>query len=248
MNIDILNINAQSADGEQTIFNPVVVGFADGTSYLIDCGFTYNFPEFKKELSSLGLMVADLTGIIISHDDIDHLEGLHCFKEEYVSLEVISSDVEAGSVSGVVASERLLQVKESLERVPEQMKQWVRDFICQLSDIKRFDVDRVLVDGQMFKETLQVIATPGHTKGHISFFDLDSKTFIAADSIVVEGGEFNIANPQFTLDMEAALVSVEKIKALKPSRVICYHGGVVEDEIDEKLDRLLAKKEELLDI
>lgn len=241
MNIEILHINAQSAEGQPTVFNPVVVGFADGTSYLIDCGFTYNFQEFKQELMHLGLMIADLNGIIISHDDIDHLEGIHLFKEEYVSLEVISSALEADSVSGKVESERLIQVKESLTHIPEEMKGWVNDFIKQLEGIKRFEVTQTLEDGQFFKDTLQVIATPGHTKGHISFFDTESQTLIAADAIVVEDGEFNIANPQFTLDMEAALASVEKIKALKPSRVICYHGGVVEEGIEEKLERLIQR-------
>ncbi|WP_121966754.1 MBL fold metallo-hydrolase [Myroides sp. N17-2] len=241
MNIDILTINAKSAEGQPAVFNPVVVGFADGTSYLIDCGFTYNFKEFKQELVSLGLMIADLKGIIISHDDIDHLEGLHCFKEEYVALEVITSALEADSVSGKIDSERLVQVRESLAHVPAEMKAWVEGFIADLEAVKHFEVDRTLEDGQLFKDTLHVIATPGHTKGHISFFDTESKTLIAADAIVVENGEFDIANPQFTLDMEAALASVEKIKALKPSRIICYHGGVVEDDIDGKLERLIIK-------
>lgn len=241
MNIEILNINATSADGQPTVFNPVVVGFADGTSYLVDCGFTYTFEEFKQELRYLGLMLGDLAGIIISHDDIDHLEGLHCFKEEYSSLEVISSFIEADSVSGRVEAERLIQIRESLAHVPEEMKDWVSNFVQQLQAIKRFEVTKTLVDGQVFKDTLEVIATPGHTKGHISFFDRDSKTLIAADAIVVEDGEFNIANPQFTLDMDAALASVRKIKALKPNRIICYHGGEVEEEIEEKLDRLLAR-------
>lgn len=241
MNIDILSINAKSAEGKATVFTPVVVGFADGTSYLIDCGFTYNFKEFKQELISLGLMIADLKGIIISHDDIDHVEGLHCFKEEYVSLEVIASSIESDSVSGKIESERLLQVRESFAHVSTEMKERVREFVGQLEMIKRFEVDSTLEDGQIFKDTLQVIATPGHTKGHLSFFDLDSKTLIASDAIVVENGEFDIANPQFALDMVAALASVEKIKALKPNRVICYHGGVVEDGIEEKLERLLDK-------
>ncbi|MDR0227887.1 MAG: MBL fold metallo-hydrolase [Flavobacteriaceae bacterium] len=242
MNIDILHINAQTADGKPTVFNPVVVGFADGTSYLIDCGFTYNFAEFKQELRYLGLMLADLTGIIISHDDIDHLEGLHCFKEEYNSLEVISSLIEADSVSGKVAAERLVQVRESLAHIPEEMKDWANKFIQQLEAIKRFDVTQTLVDSQVFKDTLQVIATPGHTKGHISFFDTDSKTLIACDALVIENGKFNIANPQFTLDLKEAYQSVRKLKELKPLRVICYHGGVMETNIDQAFDELLQQE------
>ncbi|MTG98405.1 MULTISPECIES: MBL fold metallo-hydrolase [Myroides] len=243
MNIDVLHINAKSAEGEPAIFNPVVVGFSDGTSYLIDCGFTYNFSEFKQELRNLGLMIADLKGIIISHDDIDHLEGLHCFKKEYIDLEVISSVEEADSVSGRVDAERLVQVRESLNHIPEEMKQWVNNFIVELEAVKRFEVTSTLVDGQFFKDTLQVIATPGHTKGHLSFFDIETRTLIASDAIVVEDGEFNIANPQFTLDLPAALASVRKLKELNPERIICFHGGMVEEDIEGKLSRLIEKFE-----
>lgn len=241
MNIEILEINTKGSDGQPTLFYPTVVGFADGTSYLVDCGYADNFVEFKKELSYVGLMIADLTGIIISHDDIDHLEGLYLFKEEYISLEVISSLEEANSVSGKVEAERLVQLRESLSHLPEEMKGWASGFIEQLEAIKRFEVTQTLSDGQIFKDTLQVVTTPGHTKGHISLFDTESRTLIAADALVVEDGEFNIANPQFTLDMEAALESVRKIQALNPSRVICYHGGAIEEGIQEKLDTLLNK-------
>ncbi len=241
MRIETLEINAQSPEGLPAIFSPTLVRFKDNSNYLIDCGFTYNYPEFKQELSKYGVSIADLAGIIISHDDIDHLEGLHCFKEENSAIKVISSDVEADSVAGLVEAERLTQVEGSLNFIPQEMKPMMEGFVKELKAIKRFPVDRTVRDNEVFNDTLVIIATPGHTKGHISFFDTESKTLIAADAIVVEDGEFNIANPQFTLDMDAALTSVKRIKALEPQRIICYHGGVVEEGIQEKLQRLLER-------
>ncbi|MEK6451135.1 MULTISPECIES: MBL fold metallo-hydrolase [Myroides] len=241
MRIEILEINAQSPEGLPAIFTPTLVKFTDKTNYLIDCGFTYNYPEFKQELEKFGVSIADLTGIIISHDDIDHLEGLHCFKEENAAIKVISSDAEADSVAGVIPAERLVQVEGSLNFIPQEMKPMMEGFVKELKAIKRFPVDSVLKDKEVINDTLVVVATPGHTKGHISFYDTASKTVIAADAIVVEEGEFNIANPQFTLDMDAALASVERIKSLQPTRIICYHGGIVEDDIQDKLQRLLDR-------
>lgn len=241
MRIEILEINAQSPEGLPAIFTPTLVKFTDKTNYLIDCGFTYNYPEFKQELEKFGVSIADLTGIIISHDDIDHLEGLHCFKEENEAIKVISSDAEADSVAGVIPAERLVQVEGSLNFIPQEMKPMMEGFVKELKAIKRFPVDSILKDKEVINDTLVVVATPGHTKGHISFYDTASKTVIAADAIVVEEGEFNIANPQFTLDMDAALASVERIKSLQPTRIICYHGGIVEDDIQDKLQRLLDR-------
>lgn len=241
MRIEILEINAQSPEGLPAIFSPTLVRFKDHSNYLIDCGFTYNYPEFKNELDKYGVSIADLTGVIISHDDIDHLEGLYCFKQENPAIKVISSDIEADSVAGVVPAERLMQVEASLNFSPLEMKPMMEGFVKELNAIKRFPVDSTLKDNEVLNDTLVVIATPGHTKGHISFYDTESKTLIAADAIVLEDGEFNIANPQFTLDMDAALASVARIKALQPKRIICYHGGVVENDIQEKLQRLLDR-------
>lgn len=47
--------------------------------------------------------------------------------------------------------------------------------------------------------------TPGHTPGHISLYFLQSKTLVAGDAVVIENGVLDIANPQFALDLEAAV-------------------------------------------
>lgn len=77
--------------------------------------------------------------------------------------------------------------------------------------------------------------------GHISVYLPQSKTLLAADAVVVEQGELKLANPHFTMDLEQAVASVQKLQQLEVDRIICYHGGVVETAVDEKLKRLLAK-------
>ncbi len=86
-----------------------------------------------------------------------------------------------------------------------------------------------------------VVHTPGHTKGHISLFHPKTKTLVAGDSMVIENGKLNIANPSFTLDIKSAVKSLEKIKKLNPCKIICYHGGILEEDINEKLTELIDK-------
>ncbi len=102
--------------------------------------------------------------------------------------------------------------------------------------------DTFSADGKhFFGDGAVVIPTPGHTPGHISIYISASKTLIAADAVVLENSEFHIANPQFTLDLEQALVSVKKLLQLDIETMICYHGGVIEDKINQKLERLVAR-------
>lgn len=74
---------------------------------------------------------------------------------------------------------------------------------------------------------LQIVATPGHTAGHISVFD-PGIAFIAGDALVNAGGNLTGSNPQFTADMAAANQSVQKIASLMFERAFFGHGDPIE--------------------
>jgi glyoxylase-like metal-dependent hydrolase (beta-lactamase superfamily II) len=77
--------------------------------------------------------------------------------------------------------------------------------------------------------------------GHISLYITASKTLIAADAVVYEEGELEIANPAFTLDLQEAIESVKKLQQLEIDTIVCYHGGIVTEQIQQKLENLLAR-------
>lgn len=210
-------------------------------SMLVDCGYEETFEEFVAALGSIGMTIKDLNAIIISHDDIDHLGALHLFKNANPDLIIYSSKIEEPSVSGKVKSERLIQAENSLDNIPEEHKNWAIEFIQQLKNIQRINVELTLDDNDKIEEEIVVIHTPGHTKGHISLYIPSESTVIANDAIVIEEDELNIANPAFTLDITSAFKSVEKIRDLRPAKLICYHGGVLESRVYEKLEALVMK-------
>jgi hypothetical protein len=47
--------------------------------------------------------------------------------------------------------------------------------------------------------------------------------------LVFEDGEFDIANPQFTLELPDAVQPVKLIKKVKPKQTICYYGGALKE-------------------
>lgn len=209
--------------------------------YLIDCGYEETFGEFTDELRKIGVSVDDLYAILISHDDIDHLGAIKLFKIKNPKVMVCCSEIEEPSVAGKIKSERLEQAERSLEFLPEEHKGWAFQFIEQLKNIKRVDVQTKLKNHDKIEEEIEVIHTPGHTKGHISFYIRSEATLIANDALVIEGDNFNIANPAFTLDIDQAIKSVGLIKELKPQKIICYHGGIATTNISEGLTKLIAK-------
>jgi glyoxylase-like metal-dependent hydrolase (beta-lactamase superfamily II) len=226
--------------GNQIVLHPTVLHLND-RYYLIDCGYEETFDEFVTALDIHSIAPRDLHAVIISHDDIDHLGALQLFKSINQNLIICCSEIEEPSVSGKVKSERLMQAEKSLPEMPAEYKHHAIQFIQQLKRIHRLEVNQTLKDNQNIEQDVVVVNTPGHTKGHISLYIPGERTVIANDAIVIEGGELDIANPGYTLDMNQAIKSVEKIRDLKPDKLICYHGGIMEANLHEKLDSLILK-------
>jgi len=83
---------------------------------------------------------------------------------------------------------------------------------------------------------LRVIATPGHTPGHVCVFD-------PAGSLLILGDAMNNIdklagpNPQYTADMAQAHQSVKKLAKLKFERAVFGHG----EPIDKGASQAIAK-------
>jgi glyoxylase-like metal-dependent hydrolase (beta-lactamase superfamily II) len=239
MNIQTLFLK-NKVNGSEAIICPTLLTI-NSKHYLIDCGYEETFEELVQQLQQSGIAVSDLYALLISHDDIDHLGAVALLKAQHPGLLVYCSDVEEASVSGAITSERLEQAERSLEMLPKEHLPRARQFIQQLQQIKRIQPDGTFTDGEWIEAELQVMATPGHTKGHVSFYIPEQQTVIANDAVVIENDVLNIANPQFTLYLPAAVRSVELIQKLKPKKMLCYHGGVVEENVDKKLKELIIR-------
>ncbi len=73
----------------------------------------------------------------------------------------------------------------------------------------------------------EIVASPGHTPGHISIRALDDSYMITGDAAVIEGDRLGIANPEYCLDLAAARESLEPVVQSHCRQYICYHGGIL---------------------
>ncbi|PEV71440.1 MBL fold metallo-hydrolase, partial [Bacillus cereus] len=173
-----------------------------------------------------GYEMKNLKNIIITHYDDDHLGSVYDFKVKYPQINVIASEIESNYISGDIKSERLVQAEEMLERMSNEEKEFGKWFIQQLKNIKHISVDEKVHDGQMILDNeCQIVATPGHTSGHISLYFPNLDCVITGDAAVQENRELVIANPNFCLDIEKAKQSLNRIKSFKAAEYYCYHGG-----------------------
>ena len=88
---------------------------------------------------------------------------------------------------------------------------------------------------------MQVVATPGHTVGHVAVFDPDTAVLVAGDALTntidgTLGGSLAFA----TWDQGKAQASVRKLAALEPRIILVGHGPAVEHDAALKLRRLAS--------
>lgn len=110
------------------------------------------------------------------------------------------------------------------------------------ADVAGIDTDvdlRALLDGDDVAG-LQIVATPGHTPGHVSVFDPVSGILVAGDAINLGDGALAGSAPEFTADQAAADASVRKLADLGIRTILPGHGDPLEATAGSALDDLAA--------
>jgi glyoxylase-like metal-dependent hydrolase (beta-lactamase superfamily II) len=96
--------------------------------------------------------------------------------------------------------------------------------------------------------SLELVAAPGHSPGHVAFLDTRDRTLIAGDAFSTIGGVATSAkaNPLFPLPVMAtwhkptALESARALRALDPVRLAVGHGPIV-DAPGAAMDKAIAR-------
>ncbi|RLL43753.1 MBL fold metallo-hydrolase [Oceanobacillus piezotolerans] len=187
---------------------------------LIDAALPSGFKGIMKAIKQIG---KPLTNIVLTHAHGDHVGALDDLKQAFPDVPV--------SIS--VRDSRLLLGDKTLDSQEAQLP--IKGGIPKNVKTKP---DYLLQEGERIG-SLQVIATPGHTPGSVSFFNLHSKQIIAGDALQTKGrmavcGQIvpSFPFPAFgTWNKELAIESVKKILDLKPSLLAIGHGKMIDNPV-----------------
>ena len=139
-------------------------------------------------------------------------------------MTVIASEIDSEYISGQKTSLRWEPAEEVRTDLPEEQNQLGIELCETLRKVKPVNVDITVKDGDYFEWAggCQVISTPGHMPGHISLYLKEVNSIITGDAAVIENNKLAIANPQFTLDLELAKKSLEKLMSMNAYNYYCW--------------------------
>lgn len=120
-NIFILPITFH-LDTTEFVINPTLLK-DDNELILIDCGYPDSLLNIENEMNKNGLSLSQLTKIIITHHDHDHMGALRDIKDRYPAVEILCSKEEAPYITGLRKSLRLQQAEAIQEILPESEKE-----------------------------------------------------------------------------------------------------------------------------
>ncbi len=223
----LIMLNVEMAYGEvREELHPVVLK-DDTDCVLVDCSYVGSLVKLEEALRQKDILPEEITHIILTHQDHDHMGAAAAFKRKYPNVRLLASTEEAPYIAGLRKSLRLEQAEQLQKVLPEELQEFGREFCKLLQSVEPVPIDQLLSDGEWlpFCGGCEVLLTAGHTPGHISLFLPDFATIIAGDAIALEDGKPVIANPQFTLDMEKATASMQQLLSHPAKQIVCYHGG-----------------------
>ncbi len=180
---------------------------------LVDTGMPGDAGKVKQAIHEIGRQPGDLSTILITHADADHAGS--------------SAELQAESGATIYASKataELLREGKSPKHMPRVMQFIVNNFMGYPS--LPSEVIHTIAEGEVVPgiDEIEVLATPGHTLDHLSFYNPVQGILFAGDALNTNGDQLNITRKRITADQEAARLSAMKLLRLHPATIACGHG------------------------
>ena len=196
--------------------NCYIVEEDDGLT-LVDSTIFSPATEVAALVKQLG---QQLRRVALTHAHGDHVGGVSGVRKLYPDVEISISERDGRILAGdrtLLPTEPQTSIKGSFVKVD-------------------WKPDRLLKPGDRVG-SLEVVASPGHTPGHIAFLDVRDRALIAGDAFQTRGGiavsgDLRVLFPfvaMATWNKPAALTSALALRALEPSVLAVGHGEAIKE-------------------
>jgi glyoxylase-like metal-dependent hydrolase (beta-lactamase superfamily II) len=199
---------------------------------LVETGPTTSLPAVTAGLERLGIGAEDLAHVVVTHIHLDHAGGAGALGERFPAATVWVHERGArhladparlvASVTSIYGAERMTELFGPVVPLPAQRI-------------------RSLADGDVVPlgdRALTAAATPGHAKHQVALVDSVTGAVFTGDALGIHPPDLPVlrpATPPPDYDLEQAVDSIERIRALAGELVLFSHFGPVR-EVDRICD------------
>ncbi len=214
---------------------------------LVDAGFHYQPAQeaWQHLFMQLNIQPQQVSRIILTHFHPDH-SSLAGWLQELTGATVLISAPDYEMMHKLWGPENFMAEKLSAlfseHGVPNSLVQQILESMAKIKErVTPFPQLTILEQSQIVLggETWEVIPTPGHSVGHLCFYQRERQWLITADHIL-DRITPNISYwPEVTPNpLKQYLDSLKKIKSLPVTKGLTAHGKVLE-QVHARVDELL---------
>jgi len=221
---------------------------------LIDTGLNYGKARaaWDEVFEEINLDPNEIHTIILTHFHPDH-SGLAGWMQNKTGAEVWMSETDRHMFELAFMKNKIqaIDVKKLLSThgVPEHLRQSILENLEQITarvqpyaTIQAITENEWNLDGRLWK----ILKTPGHSQGHLCFFQEDEKILLSADMILDK------ITPNISLwpggsayPLKDYLESLNKLKELSATQVWSGHGDIIH-QVSQRIDELIVHHQERL--
>jgi len=212
---------------------------SEGHAAIVDPGPASALDTLRRKLDQLGVGVAGLNAILLTHIHLDHAGATGTLVKENPRIRVY---VHQRGAPKMVDPTKLLESAQRLYGA-EMDRLWGPFLPVPAENVTALDGgEQVSIGSRRF----EVAYTPGHASHHVSYFDTANGLAFVGDT-----GGIRIANaatilpltPPPDIDLESWAKSWDEIRAWQPERLFLTHFGAA-DRVADHLEELRERLEE----
>jgi glyoxylase-like metal-dependent hydrolase (beta-lactamase superfamily II) len=199
---------------------------------IVETGPTTSFEPVTSALERLGVGPNDLAHVVVTHIHLDHAGGVGAIAERYPSATVWVHERGAPHLadpSRLVSSATMIYGAERMASLFGEVRAVRPERIRPLADGDTIDLGG---------RTLRTAATPGHAKHQVALVDSATGAVFTGDALGIHPPDLPAlrpATPPPDYDLELAVQSIERIRALAGELLLFSHFGPV-TEVDDVCD------------
>jgi glyoxylase-like metal-dependent hydrolase (beta-lactamase superfamily II) len=200
---------------------------------LVDTMYDDDGRHVFAELSSIGRPATDIKRIILTHAHKSHVGGVAAIKKAS-GAPVFSHEWETDIIAGRREATRV----SAFPRKPLAVYKLQLGLALGLGKHTACEVDTRLKSGDRVGP-LEVVETPGHTPGCLSFWWPERRALFAGD-VIATWPNFEAGWPGLTLDNDRNLKSVGQLTDFGTAEILCVgHGEPLTEGAAKKIKSLV---------
>lgn len=205
-----------------SIFEEIPIGFCSNIfllksgseSVLIDVGLQYNNKkpiDTLIEIFSKPEIYGSITKVILTHEHIDHIGSLFAYQSffEELHIPIYASESTANTINSFSESSEYARIIDPITNSLRGKK--------ALS----FKIKSLKDDINIGSVKLEIIDTPGHSKGSICLYEKANKVLFSGDTAFPQGSFGRVDLP--TGNLKALVNSLEKLTSLECEHLFPGH-------------------------